>query len=120
MRTSLSSVFGPRSTNLVTQGQMRHDNAAPKVRCAVFKREIDGKRAVVFDVAEFDETPTICTNTILSSDGAKRTILREGAVCARTERQQPRRYHLPTICGRSSHAESHGSAMNSSAQFAIY
>ena len=64
--------------------QMLHDNAAPKVRCAVFKREIDGKRAVVFDVAEFDETPTVCTNTILSSDGAKRTILREGAVYVRT------------------------------------
>ena len=64
--------------------QMLHDNAAPKVRCAVFKREIDGKRAVVFDVAEFDETPTVCTNTILSSNGAKRTILREGAVYVRT------------------------------------
>src|SRR5215467_4724066 len=32
--------------------QMLHDNAAPKVRCAVFKREIDGKQVVVFDVAE--------------------------------------------------------------------
>lgn len=29
--------------------QMLHDNGAPKVRCAVFKREIDGKRVVVFD-----------------------------------------------------------------------
>ena len=52
--------------------QMLHDNAAPKVRCAVFKREIDGKRAVVFDVDKFDETPTVCTKTILSSDGAER------------------------------------------------
>jgi schlafen family protein len=64
--------------------QMLYDNAAPKACCAIFKREIDGKRVVVFDVAEFDETPTICTNTILSSDGAKRTILREGAVYVRT------------------------------------
>jgi hypothetical protein len=64
--------------------QMLHDNGAPKVRCAVVKREISGKRVVVFDVAEFDETPTICTNTITSNDGAKRIILREGAVYVRT------------------------------------
>ena len=64
--------------------QMLHDNGAPKVRCAVFKREIDSKRVVVFDVAEFDETPTICTKTITSTDGAKRIILREGAVYVRT------------------------------------
>src|SRR5438034_5173865 len=64
--------------------QMLHDNGAPKVRCAVFKREISGKRVVVFEVAEFDETPTICTNTIASNDGAKRIILREGAVYIRT------------------------------------
>ena len=64
--------------------QMVHDNGAPKVRCAVFKREIDDKRVVVFDVAEFDETPTICTKTILSNDGAKRMILRAGTVYIRT------------------------------------
>lgn len=63
---------------------MLHENSAPKVRCAVFKREIDGKRVVVFDIAEFDETPTICTKTIFSNNGAKRTILREGAVYVRT------------------------------------
>src|SRR5437879_2518277 len=43
---------------------MLHDNSAPKARCAVFKREIDGRRVIVFDVAEFDETPIICTNGI--------------------------------------------------------
>src|SRR5438552_2600498 len=31
---------------------MLHDNAAPQVRCAIYKREIDGRRVVVFDVAE--------------------------------------------------------------------
>ena len=65
--------------------EMLHDNSSPKVRCAVYKREIDGKRVVVFDVAEFDETPTICTNTISSIDGSKRTILRQGALYVRTE-----------------------------------
>jgi hypothetical protein len=63
--------------------QMLHDNSTPKVRCAIFKREIDGKRVVVFDVAEFDETPTICTNTVNSTEGAKR-ILRESAIYIRT------------------------------------
>jgi predicted HTH transcriptional regulator len=64
--------------------QMLHDNAAPQVRCAVYKREIDGKRVVVFDVAEFDETPIICTNGITSTDGSKRAILRQAAVYVRT------------------------------------
>jgi len=32
---------------------MLHDNAAPKAGCAIYKRQIDGKRVVVFDVAEF-------------------------------------------------------------------
>jgi predicted HTH transcriptional regulator len=33
---------------------MLRDNAAPKVRCAVYKRGMDGKRVVVFEVAEFE------------------------------------------------------------------
>jgi len=64
--------------------QMLHDNAAPQVRCAVFKREIKGSRVVVFDVAEFDETPIICTNAITRTDGSKRIILRQAAVYIRT------------------------------------
>lgn len=64
--------------------QMLHDNAAPQVQCAVYKREIDRKRVVVFDVAEFDETPIICTNGIASTDGSKRVILRQAAVYVRT------------------------------------
>ena len=63
---------------------MLHDNGAPKGRCAVFKREIDGRRVIVFDVAEFDETPIICTNGISSLDGSKRVILRQGAIYVRT------------------------------------
>jgi predicted HTH transcriptional regulator len=62
---------------------MLHDNAAPKVRCAIYRREIDGKRVIVFDVAEFEETPIICTKTI-NSNVTKRGILREGAVYVRT------------------------------------
>jgi predicted HTH transcriptional regulator len=62
---------------------MLHDNAAPKARCAVYKREIEGKRVVVFDVAEFEDTPIICTNGISTSD-VKRVILRQGAVYIRT------------------------------------
>lgn len=77
-----TDVFESADTSSVVQ--MLHDNGAPKVRCAVFRREIDGKRVVVFDVAEFDETPTICTKTITSNDGTKRTILREGAVYVRS------------------------------------
>src|SRR6266571_731715 len=63
---------------------MLHDNGAPKGRCAVFKREIDGRKVIVFDVAEFDETPIICTNGISSVDGSKRVILRQGAIYIRT------------------------------------
>lgn len=63
---------------------MLHDNAAPRVRCAVYKREIDGRRVVVFDVAEFEDTPIICTNGVIRGDGSKRIILREGAVYIRT------------------------------------
>jgi predicted HTH transcriptional regulator len=62
---------------------MLHDNAAPKVHCAVYKREIDSKRIVVFDVAEFEDTPIICTNGISSQDG-KRLILRQAAIYTRT------------------------------------
>src|SRR5215813_1681914 len=54
-------------------GQMLADNAAPRVHYAVFKREIQSRKVVVFDVAEFDETPIICSNTIMSED--RRTIL---------------------------------------------
>src|SRR5262245_35498867 len=63
---------------------MLHDNAAPKVICRVYKREIDGKRVVVFDVAEFEDTPIICTNGINGQDGGKRLILRQGAIYTRT------------------------------------
>jgi len=63
---------------------MLHDNAAPKVRCAVYKRQPDGRRVVVFDVAEFEDTPIICTNTIDSQDGSKRLILRQAAIYTRT------------------------------------
>jgi len=77
-----SDIYESIDTSSVVQ--MLHDNSAPEVRCGISKREIDGKRVVVFDVAEFDETPTICTNTIATTDGAKRIILREGAVYIRT------------------------------------
>ena len=63
---------------------MLHDNGAPNARCAVYKREIDGRKVVVFDVAEFDETPIICKKGISSLDGSKRVILREGAIYVRT------------------------------------
>lgn len=61
-----------------------HENAVPKVRCAVYKRDIDGKRVVVFDVAEFEETPIICSKPISSLEGNKRVILRRGALYIRT------------------------------------
>src|SRR3989442_1555112 len=61
-----------------------HSNARPNTRCTVYKREIDGKRVVVFDVAEFDETPIICTNGISATDGSRRIILRQGAIYIRT------------------------------------
>jgi predicted HTH transcriptional regulator len=57
---------------------MLHDNAAPKVRCAIYKREIDGKRIVVFDVAEFEDTPIICTNGISSQDWQQTADLATG------------------------------------------
>jgi len=63
---------------------MLHDNAAPKARCAIFKREIDSFRVIVFDVAEFDETPIICSKGISSLDGSRRMILRQGAIYIRT------------------------------------
>jgi predicted HTH transcriptional regulator len=63
---------------------MLHDNAAPKARCAVYKREIDGKRVVVFDVVEFEDTPIICTNGINSLEGNKRVLLRQAAIYIRT------------------------------------
>jgi len=40
--------------------QMLHSCAAPKVKCEVIKRDIDGRKVVLFDVAEFDDTPVIC------------------------------------------------------------
>lgn len=63
---------------------MLHDNGAPKARCTVFKRDIDGRKVIVFDVGEFDETPIICTKGISSLDGTKRVILRQGAIYIRT------------------------------------
>lgn len=63
--------------------QMVHDNAAPKVKCEVIKKIIDNLRIIVLDVAEFEETPIVCTNSILSTDG-RRQILREGAIYIRT------------------------------------
>jgi len=63
---------------------MVHDNAAPKVKCAVYKREIDGRGVIVFDVAEFEDTPIICTNGIVSIDGSRRVILRQAAIYIRT------------------------------------
>jgi len=68
-------------TDLVS---MLHDNGAPKARCAVFKREIDGRKLIVIEVAEFDETPIICTKGISSLDGSRRVILRQGAIYVRT------------------------------------
>jgi predicted HTH transcriptional regulator len=65
-------------------GSMLHDVAAPKVRFAIYRTNIDGKRVVVFDVAEFDETPIICEKAIPATDGSKRVILRRGAVYIRT------------------------------------
>ena len=74
------------SVDVTSVLEMLHANADPKVRCTVYKREIDGMRMVVFDVAEFEETPIICTKTIWSTDGAgpKRMILRESAIYVRT------------------------------------
>ncbi len=63
--------------------QTLHANAASKVKCAIFKRELDGKKTVVFDVAEFEDVPVICTDTIKSEDQS-RTILRKGAIYIRT------------------------------------
>jgi len=65
-------------------GQMLAEQAAPQVRVAVFKRELDGKKIAVFDVAEFDDSPIICMKTITSNDGRKRTILRQAASYIRT------------------------------------
>ncbi len=45
---------------------------------------VDDRKVVVLDVAEFEDTPIICTNTISSSVGQPRTILREAAVYVRT------------------------------------
>lgn len=66
--------------------QTLHDNSSPKARCAVVKRQIDGKNVIVLDVAEFNDTPTICTNTIWPTGaGKQQPILREGAVYVRTD-----------------------------------
>src|SRR3970040_3005655 len=40
--------------------QMLHDFGAPKVKCSVSKHELHGKKLIVLDVAEFDDTPIIC------------------------------------------------------------
>lgn len=63
--------------------QMLHDKASPKINCSISKQEIDGKKLVVFDVAEFEDVPVICTDTVKSEDNA-RMILRKGALYFRT------------------------------------
>ncbi len=64
--------------------QMLHDNASPKVKCEIVKRVIDGRKVIVLDVAEFDDTVIICNKTINSSGGRPRVILREAAIYVRT------------------------------------
>jgi hypothetical protein len=64
--------------------QMIHENSAPRLTCEVIKRIIDGRQVIVFDVAEFDDTPIICTHTITSTEGRPRTILRTAAIYVRT------------------------------------
>ena len=71
-----------QSIDLTSVLSMLHDNSAPQVRCGVYKQEIDGRCVIVFDVAEFDEIPIICTNSV--TDANKRLILRQGAIYIRT------------------------------------
>jgi hypothetical protein len=61
-----------------------HRYADPKVSCEVFKLKIDGKLAACISVAEFQETPNICKETLNSSDN-KAVILRAGAVYIRSD-----------------------------------
>lgn len=63
--------------------QMLHANASPKVTCAILKWELEGKKLVVFDVAEFEDVPIICTSTIRTADNS-RVILRKGSMYIRT------------------------------------
>jgi predicted HTH transcriptional regulator len=63
---------------------MLHEVAAPKAHCAVYRTQIDGKRVVVFEVAEFEQTPIICEKLIFATDGSKRVILRRAAIYIRT------------------------------------
>lgn len=62
--------------------QMLLSYSSPKVVCTVIKREIDDKKVVVLDVAEFTDTPVICTDTIKAADQS--VILRRGAIYIRT------------------------------------
>jgi hypothetical protein len=64
--------------------QMAHDNSAPKLTCEIIKRMIDGRKVIVLDVAEFNDTPIICIKTINSTSGKPRMILRESAIYVRT------------------------------------
>src|SRR5262249_10743966 len=72
------------SIDLTDVLSMLHDNSAPQARCGIHKLQIDGLWVIVFDGAEFDETPIICTNSVTATDGSKRLILRQGAIYIRT------------------------------------
>lgn len=91
-------VFGVRNTDFEYVGvadeiyrsidpnnvvQTLHANASPKANCSIVKRELDVRKVVVFDVAEFSDVPIVCKDTIKSEDQS-RTILRKGAIYIRT------------------------------------
>ncbi len=63
--------------------QMLHQWSDPKVSCQISKLTVDGKRVIVFDVTEFDDTPIICIDSIKTVDQS-RLILRKGSVYIRT------------------------------------
>src|ERR1700730_10177209 len=63
--------------------EMLHTAGAPKTKCSVSKHEIDGKKVIVLDVAEFEDTPIICQRAYKRNDGT--VVLREGALYVRTE-----------------------------------
>src|SRR2546430_4969717 len=48
------------------------------------KRVIDGRKVVVLDVGEFEDTIIICNKTVNSTDVKPRVILRESAIYVRT------------------------------------
>jgi hypothetical protein len=77
-------VYGSIDPNNVVQ--VLHAYSSPKVACSVIKREIDGRKVVVLDVAEFADTPVICTDTIKAA--GQSTILRKGAIYIRTSAAQ--------------------------------